>query len=213
MGRQQRIREGMFVRSADGKRLGRIALVGERDFQIEKGSFFPTEYVASFDEVKGIRDDEVILVHERKRFQRGDVADAAPPEPEVEAGSEEEGDALRHERQLAEVRHEQHERYRQRHGESWEWNPRIGGSGATTTSVVRETLVVEKERSDEADTYREANVGALSDDDKEVSRAWREHDVAVGKRRQREETRYTASENAPSGLRLERRKGRSHDDE
>jgi hypothetical protein len=211
MGREQRIREGMFVRSADGKRLGRVALVGERDFQIEKGSFFPTEYVASFDEVKGIREDEVILALDRKHFQRSDVAEAETPDPEVEAGSEEESDALRHERQLAEVRHEQHERFRQRHGESWEWDPRISGSGATTP-VVRETLVVEKERSDKADTYREANVGA-SPDDEEVKRAWRDHDIAVGKRHQREEARYTASDHDPSGLRLERRKGPSEDDD
>jgi hypothetical protein len=212
MGREQRIREGMFVRSADGKRLGRVALVGERDFQIEKGAFFPTEYVASFDEVKGIRDDEVVLVHERKRFQQRDVADAELPDPEVQAGSEEESDALRHERQLAEVRHEQHERFRQRHGESWEWDPGVSASGATTTPVVRETMVVEKGRSDGADTWREANVGASSDDD-EVNRAWREHDVAVGKRHQREESRYSASEHDPSGLRLERRKGPSKDED
>jgi uncharacterized protein (TIGR02271 family) len=55
------IREGMAVYSADGTKLGKVTDAQEGSFFIEKGFFFPKEYVARYDEIADIRGDEVFL--------------------------------------------------------------------------------------------------------------------------------------------------------
>lgn len=59
------IREGMVVRSADGHKLGKVFAIGDQAFQIEKGLFFKHDYVADYGAVADIRDDEIILTHQR----------------------------------------------------------------------------------------------------------------------------------------------------
>jgi uncharacterized protein (TIGR02271 family) len=55
------LREGMTVYSADGTKLGKITEAQDASFFIEKGFFFPKEYVARYDEIADIRGDEVFL--------------------------------------------------------------------------------------------------------------------------------------------------------
>ncbi|HET9450789.1 MAG TPA: YsnF/AvaK domain-containing protein [Aggregicoccus sp.] len=68
------IREGMVVRSSDGEKLGKVFAVGEDAFHIEKGLFFPKDYVARFSDVSDIRDGEIILAHGRDRLRSADEA-------------------------------------------------------------------------------------------------------------------------------------------
>jgi uncharacterized protein (TIGR02271 family) len=68
------IREGMVVRSSDGEKLGKVFAVGEDAFHIEKGLFFPKDYVARFSDVTDIRDGEIILAHGRDRLRSADEA-------------------------------------------------------------------------------------------------------------------------------------------
>ncbi len=82
MMRAHPVTEGMKVRTADGEKLGRVVLTGERTFQIEKGYFFPKEYVARYDDVQGVEEDTVVLAMTRDELLRGlpaQTAGAAPP--------------------------------------------------------------------------------------------------------------------------------------
>ena len=63
------VREGMVVRSSDGEKLGKVFAVGEGVFHIEKGLFFPKDYVVNFSEVSGVRDGELILSHGREALR------------------------------------------------------------------------------------------------------------------------------------------------
>lgn len=63
------VREGMVVRSSDGEKLGKVFAVGEGVFHIEKGLFFPKDYVVNFSEVSGVRDGEIILSHGREALR------------------------------------------------------------------------------------------------------------------------------------------------
>ncbi len=89
MMRTHPVTEGMRVRTADGEKLGRVVLTGERTFQIEKGYFFPKELVARYDDVQTIEDETVVLALTREELVRGmsaSTAGAAPPaEPETQA--------------------------------------------------------------------------------------------------------------------------------
>ena len=57
------IREGMTVRSSDGEKLGKVFAVSEGEFHIEKGLFFPKDYLVRYAEVSDIRNGEIILNH------------------------------------------------------------------------------------------------------------------------------------------------------
>ena len=57
------IREGMTVRSIDGEKLGKVFAVSEGEFHIEKGLFFPKDYLVRYAEVSDIRDGEIYLNH------------------------------------------------------------------------------------------------------------------------------------------------------
>ena len=64
------IKEGMTVRSIDGEKLGRIFAVQEGEFLIEKGLFFPKDYVCSYSEISDIRDGEIFLMHGKEGLHR-----------------------------------------------------------------------------------------------------------------------------------------------
>lgn len=59
------IKEGMTVRSADGHKLGKVYAVGETEFHIEKGLFFPKDYAVRYSEISDLRNGELILAHGR----------------------------------------------------------------------------------------------------------------------------------------------------
>jgi uncharacterized protein (TIGR02271 family) len=58
---REEIHEGMTVRSREGEKLGRVDVIEEDDFIIEKGIFFKREYVVLYDDVLDVREGDVIL--------------------------------------------------------------------------------------------------------------------------------------------------------
>ncbi|WNG61406.1 hypothetical protein F0U59_46880 [Archangium gephyra] len=57
------IKEGMTVRSIDGHKLGKVYAVGDMEFHIEKGLFFPKDYSVRYSEISDLRNGELILAH------------------------------------------------------------------------------------------------------------------------------------------------------
>ncbi len=57
---EREIKEGMAVRSSDGQKLGKVISCGDDQFVIEKGFFFPKDYIARYDEAT-VKDGEVQL--------------------------------------------------------------------------------------------------------------------------------------------------------
>jgi uncharacterized protein (TIGR02271 family) len=55
------IEQGMVVRSSDGEKLGKVVQCAESFFLIEKGFFFPKDYLARYEQISEIRDGEVRL--------------------------------------------------------------------------------------------------------------------------------------------------------
>jgi uncharacterized protein (TIGR02271 family) len=53
----------MTVRSIDGEKLGKVFAVQDGEFLIEKGLFFPKDYVCRYSEISDIRGGEIILLH------------------------------------------------------------------------------------------------------------------------------------------------------
>ncbi|HYI02798.1 YsnF/AvaK domain-containing protein [Hyalangium sp.] len=112
----------MTVRSIDGEKLGKIFAVQEGEFLIEKGLFFPKDYVCRYSEISDIRDGEIILLHGKEglhRFsldeERGVLADqgigadvgSAPMVGKDEVAVpvyKEELDVIKREKQAGEVR-------------------------------------------------------------------------------------------------------------
>ncbi|MFL5346817.1 MAG: YsnF/AvaK domain-containing protein [Hyalangium sp.] len=60
----------MTVRSIDGEKLGRIFAIQDGEFLIEKGLFFPKDYVCRYSEISDIRDGEIILFHGKEGLHR-----------------------------------------------------------------------------------------------------------------------------------------------
>ncbi|MBU8898974.1 hypothetical protein DRW03_25350 [Corallococcus sp. H22C18031201] len=73
------INEGMTVRSIDGEKLGKVFAIGELEFHVERGMFFPKDYLVQYSEVSDIRDGEVFLNHGKEMLSRlaGTDADGA----------------------------------------------------------------------------------------------------------------------------------------
>ena len=66
MFQRSHVREGMVVRSIDGEKLGKVFAIGDGEFHIEKGLFFPKDYLVRYSEISDIRGDEIILNHGRE---------------------------------------------------------------------------------------------------------------------------------------------------
>lgn len=60
------IKEGMTVKSIDGEKLGKVFAVSDGEFHIEKGMFFPKDYLVRYAEVSDIRNGEIYLNHGRE---------------------------------------------------------------------------------------------------------------------------------------------------
>ncbi|NMO14476.1 YsnF/AvaK domain-containing protein [Pyxidicoccus fallax] len=63
------VREGMIVRSVDGEKLGKVFAVGDGEFHIEKGLFFPKDYLVRYSEISDIRGGEIILNHGKEALR------------------------------------------------------------------------------------------------------------------------------------------------
>ncbi len=64
------IREGMTVHARDGQKLGKVIAVGDQQFQIEKGIFFPKEYLADYSAIAEINEDGIILSQGAEALRR-----------------------------------------------------------------------------------------------------------------------------------------------
>ncbi len=62
------VREGMFVRTADGEKLGTVIRCGGDTFVVEKGLFLPRDFVLRYEDIADVRGGEV-----RLRLGREDV--------------------------------------------------------------------------------------------------------------------------------------------
>lgn len=86
---KDRIVEGMEVRSIDGDKLGKVVSTHAESFMIEKGFFFPKDYLVSFDHVKDVREGTVHLGLTKQDLREGgSLLDKARSRLE-EVGSEE----------------------------------------------------------------------------------------------------------------------------
>jgi uncharacterized protein (TIGR02271 family) len=65
------LRENMLVYSRDGEKLGKIVRLEPSSFIIEKGFFFPKDYVASIQHIEDIRSEDVILSLSKEELQSG----------------------------------------------------------------------------------------------------------------------------------------------
>lgn len=65
------IREGMTVYSADGEKLGKVLECQADTFIIEKGFFFPKDYIARYEDVSGIDGEEASLRFAKDTFTSG----------------------------------------------------------------------------------------------------------------------------------------------
>ncbi len=71
---RSQVNEGMVVSSSDGKKLGRVLACTEESFIIEKGFFFPTDYVARYDDVADVSGDEIRLSRPEEGLVHGERA-------------------------------------------------------------------------------------------------------------------------------------------
>jgi uncharacterized protein (TIGR02271 family) len=62
------VREGMFVRTADGEKLGTVIRRGGETFVVEKGLFLPKDFVLRYEDISQVANGEV-----RLRLSRADV--------------------------------------------------------------------------------------------------------------------------------------------
>jgi uncharacterized protein (TIGR02271 family) len=110
-----RIHEGMTVLSSDGEKLGKVTACAGSTFTIEKGIFFPKDYVARADEIADVTGDEVRLALTKESFLRlregyGGLTSTGMGETRSSSEevrmpvAEEELDVLKHDRDAGEVR-------------------------------------------------------------------------------------------------------------
>jgi uncharacterized protein (TIGR02271 family) len=62
------VREGMVVYSADGEKLGKVFQCEAESFIIEKGFFFPKDYIARYEDVATVNGDEIRLTSGKDAF-------------------------------------------------------------------------------------------------------------------------------------------------
>lgn len=60
------ITEDMPVYSADGHKLGTVYIIETTGFHVEKGFFFPKDYLARFEDIKEIDDSRNIVLSRKK---------------------------------------------------------------------------------------------------------------------------------------------------
>jgi uncharacterized protein (TIGR02271 family) len=104
------IHDGMTVYSAEGDKLGKIVACEANSFIIEKGFFFPKDYVARFEDVATVQGDDVHLALGREALSElgtargeGTVTARATDEMRVPV-AEEELDVTKRTKEAGEVR-------------------------------------------------------------------------------------------------------------
>lgn len=68
---QREVRQGMFVWTADGEKLGTVIRQGEDTFTVEKGLFLPRDFVLRYEDVAEVREGEVRLRLTREELVPG----------------------------------------------------------------------------------------------------------------------------------------------
>jgi uncharacterized protein (TIGR02271 family) len=81
------VKPGMTVRSVDGEKLGKVIACEADRFFVEKGFFFPKDYLVRYGDVAEVRGDEVLLRQSRAELG-GERADAGAWASGERAGSE-----------------------------------------------------------------------------------------------------------------------------
>jgi uncharacterized protein (TIGR02271 family) len=121
MFQRSHVQQGMMVYSSDGEKLGKVFAVSDTEFQVEKGLFFPKDYVLRFEDIIDIRGGDVIVRHARASLgaasgtalgrgldRREDLGTERTVRSSTEAVAipvhREELDVLKRERQAGEVR-------------------------------------------------------------------------------------------------------------
>ena len=61
MVRQDEVREGMVVRDADGRKVGRVGAVGESHFELEPRLLSRDEFLVEYSDVRHMREGELYL--------------------------------------------------------------------------------------------------------------------------------------------------------
>jgi uncharacterized protein (TIGR02271 family) len=74
---RESVREGMAVYSVDGEKLGRVIRLGATDFEVEKGVFFPKDYLCNYTDVAEVRGDDIVLSLGRDALRRPWQAEGA----------------------------------------------------------------------------------------------------------------------------------------
>lgn len=69
MRNESKLAEGMTVYSSDGTKLGKITACRADGFIVEKGLFFPKSSLLHYDDVAGVKDDDVHLLHSREYLE------------------------------------------------------------------------------------------------------------------------------------------------
>lgn len=77
----QAIAVGMTVHSADGEKLGRVMAITETEIHVEKGIFFPKDYVVLLQDIREVRGDDVILTKGREALRPEHEQGAPTPPP------------------------------------------------------------------------------------------------------------------------------------
>jgi uncharacterized protein (TIGR02271 family) len=170
---QSNIREGMTVLSSDGEKLGKILSCAAASFTIEKGFFFPKDYVARYDEISDVSGDEVRLAMSKDAFLRlregaatgitGTASHAAGEDVRVPL-AEEELDVTKRERDAGEVRLRKDVVTERKHVE---------------VPVTREEVHVERVPVSE---HRDLSPGEKAFEKEDVSMPIREEEVEIRKR-------------------------------
>ncbi len=113
---RSRIQEGMAVFSSDGEKLGKVLSCDASTFTIEKGFFFPKDYVARYDEIADVMGDDIRLamtkdtfvqMRESGKYGYGESTASASPTSSEDIRvpvAEEEVDVVKRDRQAGEVR-------------------------------------------------------------------------------------------------------------
>lgn len=77
----------MTVHSADGEKLGKVLTCDELSFIVEKGFFFPKDYVARYEDVAEVSGDTIRLRTGQEALRSFDQGEGAPAEPGIAAGA------------------------------------------------------------------------------------------------------------------------------
>jgi uncharacterized protein (TIGR02271 family) len=163
------VREGMIVYSSDGEKLGKVLACDAASFIIEKGFFFPKDYVARYEDVADITGDEIRLLTTKDALPRGaaergyGATETAREEVSVPV-AEEEIDVEKRQRHAGEVRLRKDVVTEKKHIE---------------VPVTREEVTVEHVRTDQT---RAASPGEGVFEEQTVSMPVTEEEVEIRKR-------------------------------